>query len=498
MSARRKVLRGSAIVAASEAVAYGVSFLRNMILARLLTKADFGVAATFAMMITLLEFSAKLGIARFIVRDKEGDEPTFQGAAHLVQAVSGMISSLLMLAVSAPMAIVFRLPDQKWAMATLAFIPLILGFCHLDVRRYERKLNFGPSSYIEMISQIVITLLAWPLAKYFGDFRVVLCILILKATLNLVSSHLLAERPYRWNLHREYVTRMLRFGWPLIVNGFLMFCLVRGDQFVIARFFTMAELGAYAAAAALTVAPTQFFSRVFASVMLPVMSKAQDDPVLFKRRFSIVMAGICAFAGAYSTGAILAGEALMQFAYGQKYHGTGYLLAWLTAANTFRTVRLATAVAAMAKGDSKNEMLSNFTGGGALLLAFLAAHFQLPLWCIAVAGLIGEIFACMLSFQRLKKRDGVPLLQCYGPAFLVLLTMLAAGSAAYFGSHQLPFAVGLSAGVGAALLGGAFVGLVLPASRRQIVEVWAKGSAQGWKKTLSRRAPAVAPTPSSQ
>lgn len=497
MSARRQILRGSAIVAASEAVAYGVSFLRNMLLARLLTKADFGVAATFAMMITLLEFSAKLGIARFVVRDKEGDEPSFQGAAHLVQAVSGMISSLLILAASTPMAIVFHLPDQKAAMATLALIPLILGFCHLDVRRYERKLNFGPSAYIDVISQIFITLLAWPLAKYFGDFRAVLVILILKATLNCISSHLLAERQYRWNFHREYVNRMLRFGWPLIVNGFLIFCLVRGDQFVVARYFTMSELGAYAAAAALTVAPTQFFGRVFASVMLPVLSKAQDDPALFNRRFSIVIAGICAFAGAYSTGAILAGEALMEFAYGQKYLGTGYLLAWLTAANTFRTIRLATSVAAMAKGDSKNEMLSNFTGGGALFLAFSAAHFQFPLWCIAVAGLIGEISACMLSFHRLKRRDGIPLLKCYGPAFLVLLTMLAAGFAALSGTHQLRLMTGLSAGFGAALLGGAFVGLILPASRRQFLEVWAKGSAQGWKKALSRRSPTVAPTPSS-
>jgi hypothetical protein len=34
-----------------EGVVYGASFIRNMILARLLTKANFGIAATFAMVI---------------------------------------------------------------------------------------------------------------------------------------------------------------------------------------------------------------------------------------------------------------------------------------------------------------------------------------------------------------------------------------------------------------------------------------------------------------
>lgn len=488
MSPRKRILRGSAIVAGGEAVAYAVSFARNMILARLLTKADFGIAATFAMMITLLEFSSKLGVARFIVRDKEGEEPSFQATAHMVQALAGMVSALLMLAASAPMAIVFHLPEQQPAMATLALIPLILGFCHLDVRRFERKLNFAPSSYAEMISQIVVTALAWPLAKYFGDFRAVLAILILKAVLHCGSSHFFAERPYRWQVHREYALRMLRFGWPLVINGFLMFCLIRGDQFVIASFFPMSELGAYAAAAALTTAPTHFFSRVFASVMLPVMAKAQDDPVLFERRFAIVIAGICAFSAAYSAGVIVAGEALMRFAYGHKYEGTGYILAWLTAANTFRSVRLASAVAAIAKGDSKNEMLSNLTGGVALFLAFLSAYLRLPIWCIAAAGLIGEISACTLSFRRLAKRDGIRLSRSFGPASLVLLTTATAGVAALYGAHELPFFVSIAVGIGAAILGAAFVGFTLSASRRQVFELWSKGRASGWK-TLLRRPP---------
>lgn len=493
MSSKKRVLKGSAQVAIGEAVGYAASFVRNMILARLLTKADFGIAATFAMMITLLEFSSKLGVSRFVVRDKEGDQPEFIGAAHMVQSIAAMMSSVIMLAASWPMALVFGLPDQKGAMATLALIPLILGFTHLDIRRYERSLNFAPSTYVEMISQLVVTALSWPIAKYFGDYRAVLAILILKAILSCGSTHYFATQPYRWTVHREYATRMLRFGWPLIINGFLMFCLVRGDQFVVASFFNMSDLGAYAAAAALTTAPTLFFSRVFASVVLPVLAKAQDDPAAFERRFAVVIAVICTFSAAYSAGVITAAEALMHLVYGNKYSGTGILLAWLTASNTFRNVRLAAAVAAMAKGDSKNEMLSNLAGGVALALAFAIAYFRQPLWCVACAGLIGECLACSLAFRRLANRDRIPLSRCFIPAGLVMGMTLAAGIIAYSGSFRLQPVLGMFTGLAAAVAAAAFVGFLLPASRHEFLQLWSRYRTVGLRQLLARKARTPAP-----
>ena len=85
MSLRRRAVRGSLLLALSEGVGWGSSFVRNMILARMLTKADFGIAATFSLILTLLEFSAKLGVGQFVIRDKEGGQPDFISAAHLVQ-----------------------------------------------------------------------------------------------------------------------------------------------------------------------------------------------------------------------------------------------------------------------------------------------------------------------------------------------------------------------------------------------------------------------------
>jgi O-antigen/teichoic acid export membrane protein len=427
-----KAVRGSAVLTLGEGVGYGASFVRNMILARLLTTADFGIAATFAMVILLLEMSSKLGIARFVVRDKEADDPEFMASAHLVQGASSVFSGLVMAALAQPLARLFGLQEQIGSLLVLACVPVLNGMTHLDTRRFERELRFGPSMWVEVIPQLVITVLAWPLAHWLRDYRVILALLIIKAVLGCAISYSFAEQPYRWRIHPEYTRRMLRFGWPLLLNGFLTFFIVRGDQFVVATFFSKSELGPYAAAAALTMAPTLFFTRVFASVMLPIMAKAQDDPVGFARRYSTALAGVSSFTIAYAVSLIVGADAFMRLAFGEKYVGTGILLAALTAVNALRTIRLAPAIAAIAKGDSMNQLISNLCGGLTLALAFALAFYKQPLQVVACAGLAGESLACVLSLTMLSRRDGVPLSRNFGPALLIMASLGVAALGNWF------------------------------------------------------------------
>lgn len=426
MSLRSSAFKGGGVLGMSEGIVYGCSFFRNAILARILTKEDFGIAASLALVITLLEFSSKLGISRFVVRDKEGDKPEFISAAHLVQAVVGLGSSILIALLAYPLALLFGKPDIAGGMAILGVIPLLNGFAHLDVRRFERNLHFGASSKTEFIPQILITLLAYPIAAYFLDYRAVLVLLILKSAMASTLTHKFAKYPYAWLHHKEYVARMFKFGWPLLVNGFLMFGVLHGDQFIVASFYSMSDLAPYAAAASLTMAPTFFFGRIFNGIMLPMMAKVQDDPLAFARRYRQSIGVISAFSSAYSSIVILGASAWMQLVFGEKYVNSGLLLAWLAAANSFRNIRIAPALAALAKADSKNQMISNLWRVSALIPALILASLQHPVWMIAAMGVIGEIAATLVSLLRLTRRDGVPLWDSLYPSLLVALSATTA------------------------------------------------------------------------
>ena len=464
-----------------EGAVYGCSFVRNMILARMLTKADFGVAATFALIMTLLEMSDKLGMARFVVRDKEGDEPEFLAAAHLVHFVAAALSAILIVACAGPLSVLFGIPDQRWAIVLLALAPLFRGLEHLDIRRFERDLRFAPSLLVEAIPQVVITLAAWPVVSWLKDYRAVLVLLLAKGFVSCVGSHVLAEQPYRWRLHRLYILRMLRFGWPLIVNGFLMFGVLQGDHFLIAALYTMTDLAPYAAAAALTMAPTFFFGRVFNSLMLPIVAGVQADPVALARRYRQVLSVVTVFAVVCCVAMILGGEAFMRLVYGSKYAGSGVLLAWLAAANAFRNIRIAPAVAAIAKGDSQNQMISNLFRVIALIPAAAAAFTQQPLWSIACTGLVGEALACWISFLRLRRRDSVPLSNSLVPASWVLLAVATSGVLVLLGFHQLPPTFSVLLAAFGACIGAAATIAALPELRNEAGKLYSHWRLAGWR-----------------
>jgi O-antigen/teichoic acid export membrane protein len=485
MSTKRKVLRGSLLLLAGEATIYGCSFVRNMILARMLTKADFGIAATFSLIITLLEMSDKVGMARFVVRDKDGHAADFISAAHLVHFAVAVLGAVSIALCATPLSSLFGVPDQWAAFLVLSLIPLCRGLEHLDPRRFERDLKFVPSLLVEAIPQVALTLAAWPITAWFGDYRAVLALLLTKGLVSCVASHLVAENRYRWRVHRQYLMRMVRFGWPLLFNGFLMFGVLQGDQFLIAARYSVIDLAPYAAAAGLTMAPTFFFARVFNSVMLPILAAVQDDPSAFRGRYEKVLAAVTVFAVASGFGMILAAEALMRLTYGEQYAGSGVLLGWLVAANTLRTVRIAPALAAIAKGDSKNQMLSNLWRIIALAPAAAIAYAQGPLWSIAAAGLIGEGFACWSSCARLQRRDGVPLFTSLLPTGWALTSVAIAGLLVFSGFYELPMSLGLTlAALGAC---AATIGVVtaLREPRRAAASLYSLWRESGFRGCIS-------------
>lgn len=471
MSLRKQVLAGAGWAAAGEGVGYAASFVRNMILARLLSKADFGMAAVFAMVMSLLEFTAKLGVGAFLVRDREGDEPEFVATGHSVQAAAAGVSAVL-IALAAPVLVRwFGMPGHTWALIALAGVVLARGLQHLDTHRFQRHFRFGPSAVVEAAPQVLMTLAAWPVARWLGDFRAVLVLLAGKALLSLLLSHVLAERPYRWTWDREYGRKLLQFGWPLLLNGFLMFAIMQGDQFLVATFYSTADLAPYAAAAMLVMAPQFLYGRIFNSVALPLVSRAQGDPHAFQRKYRQILAGMLLYASASTAVFIVGSEPLMRSVYGSKYAGSGALMAWLSAVAAFRSLRMAVAVANIAKGDSQSQLISSLWRAASLGPAFYLAWQGGPLWSIAACGLVGEALATVVCVGRLWRMARVPMRLTLIPAGGIAALAGAAGGLGHW-TADAPVWAGLLAALGASCGAVAVSVALMPELRYEVLALW--------------------------
>jgi O-antigen/teichoic acid export membrane protein len=454
MSLRASILKGSSILAAGQVVTFGCSFVRNIILARVLSKTDFGIALTFAITMTLFELAGKMAISRLMIQSKDGDSVEFQATAHLFQALAGLLSAFLIYILAGPIAIIFKVPEARMAFQFLALIPLFKGLEHLDVSRVERKMQFGPIVCIDVIPQVLITLAAWPLVNWLESYWVLLWLLLAKRGLTMIGSHLFAHRRYRWSLNTAYVKQILTFGWPLLINGFLMFAIFQGDRFVVGSYYDVAALAVYGVAASLSLVPGLMMVKVIGSIMLPLMSRAQDAPAEFKRHYALCSQMLALLSAVFATSLIICGESFVTLVYGPKYAGVnvGIILGWLVTANALRLLRVTPTIAAMAKGDTENMLISNVFRVIGLGVAIVAAGKGMELYYIAMSALVGETLAFFVSVLRLAKRHDLNYGDSFGPALLTTILVCMAGGFAKLGSQTASWPVIISLMVGMAVL----------------------------------------------
>ncbi len=406
----QKLLHGAALLTVGQVATYGLSFARNLILARLLTKADFGLASALAMAVSLLELVTRMAFGSQVIQSREGEDPHFQRVAHAVQLTTGLISALLVLVGAYPMACTFGVPELTWAFASLALVPLARGGMHLDLARLQREFRYGPAIVGEVVPQVLVTAAAWPVVAWLGDFRAVLLIMLGKELLTVGMSHLLAERPYRWAWDSRHVRQMVAFGWPLLLNGLVIYASQQGDQMLVGAVFSLSDLGTYAIAFSLTSIPFFVFGQVGSSLMMPALSRLQDDPKEFERQYrrclELAVLGALVLLGPVIT----AGDPIVRFFYGAKYGGVGPLMAVFGTMVALRFFRWAPAVASMARADTINQFVGNIARAAGLPLALLVVWLGMrDLVVVAACGIVGESLAIIVTVLRIRNRIGIEL-----------------------------------------------------------------------------------------
>jgi O-antigen/teichoic acid export membrane protein len=217
-----------------------------------------------------------------------------------------------------------------------------------------------------------------------------------------------------------------RFGWPLLASGFLLFGVFQGDRMLIAGAYSMSDLGVYAVASTLAMAPMFTLYKVFGPVSLPVLARAQRDLPKFRTFYGLSAQALALCGTVFVVAMILGGETVITLLFGEKYREAGVLAAWLTVGQSVRILRAAPTNAALAKGDTVNSFLSNLWRLLGLGLAVPVVLFKLDLRWIAVAGGLGELLALGASLVRLRRKHNVPFGDCLCPGILMLILTLTA------------------------------------------------------------------------
>ncbi|TVQ58839.1 MAG: hypothetical protein EA379_12450 [Phycisphaerales bacterium] len=443
-------VRGGVVLTAGAVASSACSFARNIVIARLLGVEDYGIAAIFVIAVSLIERLSYLGLDRFIVQNVAGGEERVQAVAQAFQLVRGVVGAALLFALAQPIATMFGVPEVAPAFRWFALYPLIRGMAHLDLARFQREMKFKVLVLTDLAPQAVTLAIAAPIALWLGDYRVMLFVFIVQAACYVATSHALAERPFRLAWDTTILGQMLVFGWPLLLNGLLMFGILQGDLVIVGTALTTLELGYFSAAFTLMMAPAVILTKVLQSYFLPLLASVQNDSATYAKRH-IMTTQTCLLAGAsFAAGAMICGDDLLVLMYGEKYAPAAAVVPWLAAMQGVRIFRISQSVAAIGKGQTTIPMYANVARSVAIVLAIASVLLGYGLVGVAASSLLGELFAMLWSQRLLRRRLGLTTAS-FGPALITVVLLLAAlGACLAIFDRQRPllvmdFALGIAA-----------------------------------------------------
>lgn len=377
---------------------------RSVILARMLGPEELGRAMLLALTLRLVEMASDVAIERLLAQSPDGDEPKFQANMHAAVLTRGAAMAVLLAMIAWPMAMAFDGGPTTYSYLLLAATPMVRAFLHLDYRRWERVFNYRGLAVVDGASALIMLASAPVMAWLIGDHRALIAIIFIQIASQVALSHLVGKRRYQLAFDREPLTRVGRFGAPLIVNSILMFITFQADRMIVAGYFTWADVGVYGVALQLALLPAQIAGRAATSLLSPRFRIAIADGRL-AAAVPPAMKLYAAMAIVFVAGYGLLAQPMMLLVYGPGFEAATPLIWLLALAAALRIVRTPISQLSVAMARTGDPARANILRAFAVIPALGAAAMGMPLASLAAAAAIGEALAAWRGWRLVK--DGL-------------------------------------------------------------------------------------------
>ena len=393
------------ILAATQVIVEGATFLRNIVLARIIGVENMGLAVAVAIGVRLFEMIGDFGLERWLVQVKAERLPRIRGAVHLLQAIKGVLLMAAAMAVAIPVTRLL-LPEVEASVFALAAIAIgIRGFINYDYRERHRERDYRGSLRVEAGSNLLALLATAPIALWTRDYSAVAWASIMQALAMCLLSQWVARRHMSFTCNRQAIAEALRFGIPISCNALLMFLALQGDRLIVAVHFEPETLAGFALAAQLTLLPALAGTRFIMGFDLPKYAEAVNSgstwQALLRKRLFQVTAVSGAMVLAFST----VGQSLVSGLYGPEFVTDAGVLELLALAAGIRLTRTVPSTMLVAQGRTPFLLACNMPRVLALMAIIWALGQGAGLFAVALIGVVSEATGLMIGLAALHGTD---------------------------------------------------------------------------------------------
>ena len=254
----------------------GISFLSNIVLARLLMPDDFGCIGMLYVFIAISSIFISGGLGQALIQKKEPTHIDYTTVFYWNLVMS--VIFYIILYFSAPaIARFYEIPLLKDVLRVQSIVLFIQSFAIVQSNQLQKQLRFKELSVRNIVSTLCGVIVAIIMAFMgYGVWS-----LVASALVTATVSVMLLWKMSTWRPTLEFSFQSLKelfsFGGLMLLSSLVETIYTNLQSLIIGKFYSAKDLGYFTQAKKLEEVPTNSLSAIVNEVSFPVFSALQDD-----------------------------------------------------------------------------------------------------------------------------------------------------------------------------------------------------------------------------
>ncbi|WP_159600383.1 lipopolysaccharide biosynthesis protein [Agromyces humi] len=462
--------RGAAVTLSGQLVRVLIQLCGIVILARLLTPADYGLVAMVTAIVGVAEIFRDFGLSAAAVQAKTLSRHQRDNLFWTNTAI-GLVLSLTVLATSGLIAGLYDDPRLQSITAVLSVTFLLNGISTQYRADLNRNLSFFRLSLAEIGGQAAGVASGIVLAVLGFGYWALVAQQVVQAGLTVVLLVAFARWIPGWIHRGESIRSFIGFGASLFGSQLLGYAARNADSVVIGARFGPVDLGLYNRAFQLMMLPLLQINAPSTRVALPVLSRLQDQRERFAAFISfgqVAMLTIIGVAFAYlgaQAGSVIA------VALGDQWVDATPIFQILLVAGFFQAANYAAYWVFLAKGLARSNFLYALATRPAMVVLIVIGSAW-GVYGVAIAYTVSLALSWPVALIWIARVSDAPAGQLFRNGLRSLVVFGIAAGASFASTVALPedaYVIRLAVGLAALVVALSLLALVWPTFRRDLI-----------------------------
>jgi Membrane protein involved in the export of O-antigen and teichoic acid len=257
--------------------AQGVTFIVSIVLARLLDPDVYGTVALVTIFTTILQVFVDSGMGNALIQKKDADDLDFSSVFYFNMAMCTFLYTVMFFC--APLiAAFYKTPELTPVVRVISLILIISGIKNVQQAYVSRNMLFKRFFFATLGGTVGAAVVGIVMAyKGFGVWALVAQMLF-NATIDTTILWLTVKWRPKKMFSLERLKGLFSYGWKLLLSSLIDTVYNDLRQLVIGKLYTKSDLAQYNQGKKFPQLIVSNINTSIDSVLLPTMSKAQDDP----------------------------------------------------------------------------------------------------------------------------------------------------------------------------------------------------------------------------